>query len=205
MIPTPQMGEPCAPFRKSPDTLELLATRRSTPVALFEKDGGPSADELDQMLAIGARISDHRRVYPFRFILIEGEARARAGAALKAAYLVDNPDATEDAVELEGARFLRAPVVITVVAATDPEHKTPEWEQVLTVGAVCQNLLIAASASGYAAQWLTEWYAFNPSVMRAIGLNEGERVAGFVFVGTARENPLERPRPDLSELITRLD
>nr|GGH93737.1 hypothetical protein GCM10011355_06280 [Aquisalinus luteolus] len=105
-------------------------------------------------------------------------------------------------MELEAARFLRAPVVVAVVARTDPGHKTPEWEQVLCCGAACHNMLLAASASGFAAQWLTEWYAYDREVLAAFGLSEEERIAGFIYIGTAKEDPLERPRVEASDITT---
>ena len=92
--------------------------------------------------------------------------------------------------------------MVAVVSSVKDDGKTPEWEQVLCSGAVCQNMIIAASASGFAAQWLTEWYAFDRRVLDALGLNQDERIAGFVYMGTATETPLERPRPDLDALIT---
>ncbi|MEL6365346.1 MAG: nitroreductase [Pseudomonadota bacterium] len=199
----PEFGAPCAPHLKSDETLRLLATRRSTQAALLAEPG-PDGDAVDLMLQIAARVPDHRRVYPFRFVVVEGEGRARIGAAVAAAFAAKNPDAEEKKIDAERARLARAPVVVAVVAATQPEHKTPEWEQVLSVGAVCQNLLIAASASGFAAQWLTEWYAYDPAVLEAMGVRPGERVAGFVYIGSASEPPKERPRPDWRSLTTRI-
>lgn len=198
----PKLGAPCPPHHSSGDALALLTRRRSSAAPTLG-DPGPSADTLSLILRIGARVPDHRRVNPFRFIVIEGEARARAGDVLANVYSGNNPQADEEAVELERSRFERAPVVVAVVAATVPEHKTPEWEQILTVGAVCQNMLIAASASGFAAQWLTEWCAYDGDVLSALGLSESERIAGYIYIGTAQEAPVERPRPELEPLITR--
>ncbi len=105
---------------------------------------------------------------------------------------------------MERRRLLRAPVVVVVVARIDSHHKTPEWEQMLTNGAVCQNLLLTASAHGFAANWLTEWYAYDAGVRRALGLADGEKISGFVYIGSAREQPRERQRPVMAEIVTRL-
>lgn len=197
----PEMGEALAPCHPSEETLRMLRRRRSCP-ADFLEGPGPDAAALTDILAIAARVPDHRRVVPFRFIVFEGEARARFGAALKAAFLNNEPGADEAKAAYEENRFLRAPVVVAVISKADPSHRTPEWEQVLSAGAVCQNMLLAASAHGFAAQWLTEWYAYDEGALSALGLEQGEKVAGFVYIGTAKEDPKERGRPDMASIIS---
>ncbi len=201
IINTPELGELLAPAHPSAEMLEALRLRRSTPVELMDEPG-PDTAILTSILTIGARVPDHRRVTPFRFIVFEGDARARFGEILRKAYVQNEPEASENRIACEANRFTRAPVVIAVISAVDKSHRTPEWEQILTSGAVCQNLLLAASASGFAAQWITEWYAFDPQVLAGLGLAEHERVAGFIYIGTARENPKERGRPDLAAITT---
>jgi nitroreductase len=104
------------------------------------------------------------------------------------------PDGPAERYTLERNRFMRAPVVIAVISDVTENHKIPEWEQILSAGAVCQNLLVAASAMGFAAQWLTEWYAYDRAVKTELGLSPGERVAGFIYVGSAACDAEERPR-----------
>ena len=200
----PELGDVLPSAHESADTVELLRLRRSTP-ADFLSAPGPDAQTLSGMLTIAARVPDHRRVVPFRFILFEGEARARFGNELKKAYIANEPDAEEKRIACEQNRFMRAPVVVAVISSVNPEHRTPEWEQVLCAGAVCQNLLLAASAHGFAAQWLTEWYAFDPNIASALKLGQHERVAGFVYIGTAREEPKERGRPVMGDIISRYE
>ncbi|MBY0423775.1 MAG: nitroreductase [Parvularculaceae bacterium] len=182
--------------------MRMLRLRRSTSPELMQEPG-PSASELRTILEIGARVPDHRRVYPFRFIVFEGDRRAAAGAVFAARLEATDPAADAAKIDVERRRFLRAPVVVCVVSRVDAAHKTPEWEQVLTAGAVCENLLLAASAHGFASCWLTEWLAYDSAVRAALGLGAEERVAGFIYIGSARENPKERPRPDVDALITR--
>ena len=164
---SPQFGEPLAPSARNEAFFSALQKRRSTAADLL---GGPGPDQetLKKILEIGARVPDHRRVVPFRYILFEGDARVRFGDVLKAVY-EKTPDATPERAEGERRRFERAPLVVAVVSSVDKAHKTPEWEQVLTAGAVCENILIACSAAGFAAQWLTEWYAFDDAVLDALG------------------------------------
>ncbi len=198
----PELGETTPAAYPSAEAVRLMRLRRSTAPDLMGEPG-PSPEQLRTILEIGARVPDHRRLYPFRFIVIEGDRRAAAGALL--AERLQATDAAADAarIDQERRRFLRAPVVIAVASRVDPAHKTPEWEQILTAGAVCENLLIAANAHGFASCWLTEWAAYNQGVQSGLGLSSAERIAGFVYIGTARENPKERPRPDLASLITR--
>ncbi len=182
-----------APAKPSREALELLANRRSTR-AKDMTEPGPSRAERDTLLAIAARTPDHGKLFPWRFITFEGEARARFGDILEARMRETDPDGPPERYELERNRFLRAPLVIAVISDVIENHKIPEWEQELSAGAVCQNLLIAASAMGYAAQWLTEWYAYDRVVKTALGLAPGERVAGFIYVGTAKVDAVERKR-----------
>ena len=147
---------------------------------------------------------DHGRLVPWRFIVIEGEARRRIGEAIAAAFRADQPEADAEKVALERGRLARAPLVVAVVSRARPHVKIPDWEQVLSAGAVCMNLLNAATAMGFGASWITEWYAFDRRVLDALGLEPDERIAGFVHIGTPLEKPVERPRPDLADIVTRL-
>lgn len=198
---TPELGDTLAAAHPSADTLTLLRLRRSTTADCLG-DPGPDAHALETILQCAARAPDHRRVTPFRFIIFQGDARSRFGEVLGESFEKSNPDAEPARVEKEAQRFLRAPAVVAVVSAIDPDHRTPEWEQILTAGAVCQNMLIAASASGFAAQWLTEWYAYDAAVIEALGLGADERIAGFIYLGTAKADPKERARPILEDLVT---
>lgn len=197
----PELGESLPSAHPSEETLSLLRLRRST-AADFLGEPGPDAATLSDLLEIAARTPDHRRVVPFRFILFQGEARGRFGDVLARVFAENTPDADETKIAYERNRFMRAPIIVAVISSLNREHRTPEWEQTLVAGAVCQNLLIAASAHGYAAQWLTEWYAYDGKVAAAMGLAENERVAGFVYLGTAREEPKERGRPDMASIIS---
>jgi nitroreductase len=185
------------------ETLNLLRTRRSVSPNLLTQPG-PSPDELQTLLTVASRVPDHGRLAPWRFIVIEGEGRRRIGEAIAAAFRADQPGIAEDKVAFEGNRLSRAPVVVAVVSRAQPHVKIPDWEQVLSAGAACMNLVVAANAMGYGTSWLTEWYAFDRRVLDALGLAPGERIAGFIHIGTPKEPPVERPRPALADLVTRL-
>lgn len=188
----------------SPDTLALLARRRSTSAKTMGEPG-PSPDEVDALIAYGSRVPDHGKIAPWRFIVIRGAGRARIGAAIEAAVRRDEPGAEAGRVALERDRLMRAPVVIAVVSRVKEMHKIPAWEQTLSSGAVCQTMLIAAHAMGYGAQWLTEWYGYDPDVLSAMGLTPHERLAGFIYVGTATEEPTERDRPAIADVTTYIE
>ena len=185
-----------------PDALQLLKTRRS--VKPMELTGpGPSKPEIDALLAIASRVPDHGKLTPWRFIVFDGDARLTAGGAIAAAFAADRADATPDQIEFERKRLARAPLVIAVVSRAGPHVKIPEWEQQLSAGAACMTLVIAAHAMGYAASWITEWYAYDRRVLDALGLAANERIAGFVHIGRAAKAPEERDRPKLADIVTR--
>jgi len=125
------------------------------------------------------------------------------GAKIAAAFAAKYPDAKAEHVEAERARLTRAPLVIAVVSRAGPHVKIPEWEQVLSAGAAAMSLVIAAHALGYAANWITEWYAYDRNALDAFGLAPHERIAGFVHIGTPSAPPEDRPRPPLAEIVTR--
>ena len=186
----------------SEPTLKLLAGRRSISANKLGEPG-PAPGQLDRILRIAARVPDHRKLAPWRFIVFAGEARARFGARLAevcAAEEKDTPSAMR--LETEAGRFLRAPVVVAVISSPRQDQKaTPEWEQVLSAGAACQNLVVAANASGFGTCWITEWYAYSPGVAKVLELGAAERVAGFIYIGTAQETPEERERPLMADIV----
>ena len=185
-----------------PDALDLLKTRRSFKAAELLPPG-PSASELETLLTVAARVPDHGKLAPWRFIVFEGEARRAAGEAIAKAFQAKYPDAKPEHVEAERARLARAPLVVAVVSRAAPHVKIPEWEQVLSAGAAAMNLVTAAHALGYAANWITEWYAYDRRVLDALGLAPNEKIAGFVHIGTAARTAEDRARPTLGEIVTR--
>ncbi|KAB1074216.1 nitroreductase family protein [Methylobacterium planeticum] len=184
-------------------TLDLLRTRRSVAPPLL-KGPGPTREALDTILRIAARVPDHGKLAPWRFLVIEGEAGARLGAVIADAYAADHPEADAARLDLERRRLVQAPLVVAIVSRAGPHIKIPEWEQVLSAGAATMNLVLAANASGFSTAWLTEWFAYDRRVLDALGLDPREKLAGFVHIGRASEAPSDRPRPDLAEIVTRL-
>lgn len=189
-----------------PDALDLLRTRRS--IRPIDLDGpAPAAAEIETLLTIASRVPDHGKLVPWRFIVFEGDARLAAGEAIAAAFQADHPQARPEEVTFERQRLARAPLVIAVVSRAGPHVKIPEWEQVLSAGAAAMNLVIAAHALGYAAKWITEWYAYDRRVLDALGLAPHERIAGFIHIGRAGPGSAspDRPRPALDDIVTRFE
>lgn len=181
--------------------IERLLTRRSV-LARNMTEPGPDQTQITQILTAAARVPDHGKIAPWRFILLRGEGRQKLGAVLRDAYRDIEVEASEAKLALESEKFTRAPLVIAVVSSPLASHKVPVWEQQLSCGAVCQNILHAADALGFAAQWITEWCAYHPKVRDALGVSADEQLAGFIYIGTAIEPPKERPRPDLETVVT---
>jgi nitroreductase len=162
---------------------------------------GPAPEELETILAVASRVPDHGKLAPWRFVVFEGAARERAGRIALMIRQEDEAALDDKAKAEELQRFARAPLVVAVVSRAAPHPKIPEWEQVLSAGAVCMNLIVAARALGFTATWLTEWPAYDARFRAAIGLAEHERVAGFLHIGRAA--PVEdRARPVLADLVT---
>lgn len=186
---------------ESAETLTLLARRRSTKVVHFT-DQGPTSAEIDALLALAARVPDHGKLGPWRFVVIEGHARAHAGEAL--AQAIANDEGVDESRRAAAREtFLRAPVCVMVVSTAAPHPKIPEWEQQLSAGAACFALLLGAHAMGYGGCWLTGWPAYVARARAALGVAEGERVAGFIHLGVAREAPTERVRADWAARVSR--
>lgn len=185
-----------------PDIIDILKTRRS--VKPMEMTGpGPSPDELETILTLGARVPDHGKLVPWRFIVFEGEARAKAGDLFARIFKENNLTATEVQVEAERKKFMHAPLVIAVVSRAKPHVKIPLWEQELSAGASAMNIIIAANALGYVASWLTGWVAFDRAALDALGLLPDEKMAGFVHIGHPTRPTEDRDRPKLADIVTR--
>lgn len=202
--PEPDFGAPLDPAHPSPETLRLLALRRSTPVSALTEPG-PSVDDVDAILRLGMRVPDHRKLEPWRVLIIEGDARIKLGEIFAAAHSLRDPDAPEAKLADAMRMPLRAPVILCVICS--PNHhdakKTPVWEQQLSAGALCQNILIASQAMGWAGVWITEDAAYDSHVHAALGMTGHEQIAGFIYLGTAKEDPVERQRPVASTKATR--
>jgi nitroreductase len=182
--------------------MDLLLSRRSGSAKAMTGPG-PSPDQLRQILACGARVPDHGKLAPWRFIIFEGGGRARMGDLLAQVIRQTEPDASPERLALERNRFLRAPTVVGVVSRVRDGFPIPEWEQMLSAGACCMSMVIAAHAMGFVANWITEWCAYHPLVREGLGLKSGERIAGFIYIGHPAAPLMERARPELDSLITR--
>ena len=181
-------------------SLQALDERRSTPSRQLGEPG-PDEATLLQMLRSAVRVPDHGKLVPFRFLRIAGDARDTLGRFLVERTLQLDPDAPQAALEKDRQRFSFAPLVVTVIARLQPDHKVPEQEQLLTAGCVCFALLQAAQAYGFGAQWLTAWMAYDPAVAAHLGLGTHERIVGFIHIGTPRLAAPERERPDPAALL----
>lgn len=198
---SPHENETTNAAYESAETLALLARRRSTKL-MGLSEPAPNAGELNALINLAARVPDHGKLGPWRFVIIDGEARDRAGAALE--QVIRNDEGVDDARrEFVRGWFKRAPACVMVISSPRPSPKVPEWEQVLSAGAVCFNLLLAAHAMGYAGSWLTEWPTFDERARAALGLSGEERIAGFVYLGTPAMGAAERVRADVSSRISR--
>ena len=194
--PAPAFGDPAPVAQPSPDTLALMARRRSGSAPVLAAPA-PTPEELHELLRLAARAPDHGKLFPWRFIILESEAKTALVRRLER-LAADQPSPDKALATL--AKLRNPPLTVAVISRVI-ECNIPEWEQVLSSGAVCMNLLIAADAMGYGANWITDWYAYDARALSLLGLEPGERVAGYIHLGTLAEPPLERVRPDLDKLV----
>ncbi len=180
--------------------INTLLTRRSVPAKVMTPPG-PNREQLSQILQAAHRVPDHGKLGPWRFVVFEGQARETFGQALADIYRQNDPEASEALLEFQANLLLRAPCVIAVISTAKPHAKIPEWEQVMSAGAACQNLLVAAVSLGYGAQWLTEWYSYDAKVAKILDMAPTDNIAGFIYIGNSEQTPEERVRPSLKERI----
>ncbi len=183
------------------ETIDLLLQRRSVSPRDMQGEG-PTAEQIDTLLRAAHRVPDHGKLGPWRFVVFTGDGRAEFGRRLGAIYQEDFPAVAADLAAVQEQLFLRAPVIIAVISTAGPHVKIPEWEQVLSAGAACQNILVASHALGFKACWLTEWYSYHPKVKNLLGLEPQHNIAGFIYIGNYPGTPEDRVRPSLADRIT---
>ena len=187
------------------DVISFLSTRRSV-TAKTMAVGQVDPTHLDAILTAGIRVPDHGALKPWKLVVITGEARARLDReVIHAEFIAENPDVKPEVEAVETGRLQRADVVIAVLSTPVEHPKINVWEMQLSAGAVCTTLLYAAQSFDYAAQWLTEWYAYSDRMLTALGGRPGtDRIAGFIYIGEKIKPPIERTRPDPEKVIARL-
>ena len=181
--------------------LDHLLTRISPPIHEL-KEPGPSDKELSTMLAAASRVPDHGRLEPWRFILYRGAARDRVGELLADLAEQREGPLSEGRRKQELARFNRAPLVVGVVSIPREHPKIPQWEMLLSGAAAAMNLVHAAHALGFKANWISNWYSDVPEGRAILGLRPDERVIGFVHIGSHDQGVAERGRPDVSTIAS---
>ncbi len=186
-------------FNDRATPLSLLQTRRSgKPRDMVAP--GPSPEQLREMIAIAARTPDHGKLAPWRFVIVPDDARQALVERLIEIQRAEKPDCTVRDEEATAQFVTQAPALVVVLSAPVHGHKIPLWEQELSAGAACMNLLHAAHACGFVGGWLTGWVAYSDKVRDLFG-EAPQRIAGFVFIGTPGRDLDERPRGELSEIV----
>jgi nitroreductase len=185
------------------EAIDLLMTRRSPNIPDLTEQG-PDEAQLETLLTAAARVPDHGKLVPWRFLVLTKKGRAPLVEALAECFRKDHPQATPDQIEKERSRFANSPLIVMVISRAAPHPKIPEWEQVLSAGAACMNLVNVAHALGFGANWVTGWPAYDRSSLDVLGVKASERVAGVVHIGTPGGPREDRARPNLDEIVTRL-
>lgn len=180
---------------RNEEALRFLATRRSHPPKLLTEPA-PDREELTRLLALAARAPDHGKLEPWRFIVLGRQTLDALAPRLHQSVLASGQD---QAAADKAASAFASPVIVAVVHSPVQSAKVPEWEQVLSAGAVCLGLVNAALAAGWGAAWLTGFAALDREFAQSfLGVTPSERIAGLVHIGTRGATPPERPRPDIA-------
>lgn len=188
-------------FNDVSSLLSFLKTRKSASAKTMTEPGPPS-HLLAEMLTLAVRVPDHGKLAPWRFVVFEGAGRAGVGEKFKARWQQLHPEHGEDSLTFHAGLFMRAPVVIAVVSTALPHAKIPLWEQQMSAAAVCFNLVLAAQAHGFDAQWQTDWVVYDAGAKLAMGVTEAENIAGLIYMGTSAVQLEDRPRPDAAALTS---
>ena len=185
--------------------IDFFSKRRSVIARKMSNKKIPKED-LEKILAAGIRVPDHGALNPWKIIVITDEKLKKIDEEIiLAEFIKNNPNTSETQLETESRRFQRASVILAVLSVPVEHPKIPDWEMRLSSGAVCMNLLSSAQSLGYAAQWLTEWYAYNDRMLEYLGCKkETDKISGFIYIGHKVEEPNERRRPDPSKVINYL-
>ena len=185
--------------------LDFLKTRRSVTAKKMAR-GNVTEDHLRQILEAGIRVPDHGALKPWKLKVIRGATQKQLDEeVIFAEFIKANPDASAETQSIEKNRFQRADTVIAVISSPVEHKSITEWEMHLSAGAVCTTLLYAAQSLDYAAQWLTEWYAYNDNLLQRLGgVPSKDRIAGFIYIGEKISTPIERTRPDFDSVVSYL-
>ncbi len=190
-------------FNDTSSALTLLHTRRSgKPRDMIAP--GPSPAQMRAIMEAAIRVPDHGKLAPWRFVIVEGSKRDRLATLLTDAYRTEKPEAGRLEIESMDQFARQAPALVVALSCPIAGSKIPVWEQELSVGAACMNLLTAAHASGFVGSWLTGWPTYSHAVRDGFG-REGERIAGFIFIGSSSRDLEERTRPDYDNVVKNWD
>ena len=187
-------------FNDTSSALALLKTRRSgKPRDMIEP--GPDAAQLRAIMEAAIRVPDHGKLSPWRFVIVGADQRDRLAKLLTSSYRAEKADAGRLEIEAMEQFARQAPTLVVALSTPVASSKIPVWEQELSVGAACMNLLTAAHASGFVGSWLTGWPTYSNAVRDAVG-GAGDKLAGFIFIGSPARELEERPRPDYDIVVT---
>ena len=184
--------------------LAFLKSRKSASAKAMTAPG-PSSGQMADILEIAARVPDHGKLAPWRFILIEGDGRKRMGQGFVDIWAKNNPTYGAENLDFQRGLFMRAPVILVVVSIAQVHGKIPVWEQQLSSAAVCYNAVLAATALGFDAQWQSDWVAYDEDAKNVMGVAAHEKISGIIYIGTSTIPLEDRHRPDVATLLTRID
>lgn len=184
------------------DAITALKTRRSVKPKELGQGPGPNDEQLNTILAIATRVPDHGKLTPWKILVLRREGQLKLGKIAEQRFTKIYAETNEAQRAFEAARFTRAPLVLAVLSTPKESVKAPRWEQEMSAAAVCMNILHACHAMGIGASWLTEWVAFDPAIVHALGGDSETKIAGFLYLGEKVATPDDRARPKLTDIVS---
>lgn len=183
------------------DALTALKTRRSVKPKELGQGPGPTDAQLATILEVATRVPDHGKLAPWKIIVLKRDGQEKLGRIAEERFTKIYAETNEKQREAERLRFTRAPLVLAVLSTPKESVKAPRWEQEMSAAAVCMNILHACHAMGLGASWLSEWVAFDPTIIHALGGDIETKIAGFIYIGEKTSTPEERERPPLESVV----
>lgn len=165
----------------------------------------PSDDELKVAITAGLTAPDHKQLKPWKLtVLTDGALDEFGKKLLQAAHEVATHKG-ESLDETARQKFLnmprRAPMIIVVATDIKEHEKVPPFEQLLSAGAMIQNLLLSLKSIGYDSIWRTGELTNHPVIKRYFDVADTDTVCGFVYVGTSDVAMPPRDEPRLDKLV----
>lgn len=177
------------------EILDLIRNRRS--IKAFRPDPVPR-ETIERLLDAAVWAPNHKLTEPWTFYVL-GERTRRRFAELRRrlrAQKAPDPGAPEmrKAIEKAYGDAMAAPAILVVACAASEDPVRREEDYAATAMAV-ENLLLGAAGLGLGTYLRTGEILEHPEMKALVGLPDGHRLFGVIFLGVPAETPSKRRAP----------